>query len=162
MVVSSVVSTASATPLVRHKHLTMAALSGWRAIGTLASSTHGTRRRETGGGMLVLSVGRMVCATSAVCASWSIIAGFCSFTDGMTLLLKTRVLVHHSKKTAVRSAWKPFFFFLLPASSPIAAIDHELLTLELDVASFFSAPVWFTAFLCSRGVDMSVDALLVA
>lgn len=117
--------------------------------------------------MLVLSVGRMVCATSAVCASWSIIAGFCSFTDGMTLLLKTSVLVHHSKKTVVRSAWKPFFFLLLlslllPSPSPIAAIDYGLLTLELDVESFFSALVWFTAFLCSRGVDMSVDARLVA
>lgn len=118
MVVSSVVSTASAAPLVRHKHLTMAALSSWRAIGTLASSTHRARRRESGGGMLVLSVGRMVCATSAVCASWSIIAGFCSFTNGMTLLLKTRVLAHHSKISAVRSAWKPCSSVCLPSPPP--------------------------------------------
>jgi hypothetical protein len=165
MIVSSVASAASATPLVRHKHLTMGALSSWRAIGALTPSAQRARRREIGGSVLVLGVGRMVSTASAVCASWSIITVFCSFANGMTLLLKTRLLAHHSKKPAVRSAWKPFFFssfFLLFHPSSIATTDHESLTLELDAASFLSAPVWFTAFFCSRGADKSVDTRLLA
>jgi hypothetical protein len=90
MEVSSVVSTASSAPLRRHEHLTMAALPRWWAVGTLGSATHRARRREAGGGMLmlVLSVDGVVSTTPAVSTSWSITAVFCSFTNGVTLLLK--------------------------------------------------------------------------
>jgi hypothetical protein len=68
--------------------------------------------------MRVLSVGRMVCATSAVCASWSIITGFCSFTNGMTMLLKTRVLASFQDISG-EIGMEALFLFLFPSHYPL-------------------------------------------